>query len=83
MNQSEYVGAVKAVHLCLAVLGQHDLQKVLANIGTAESIGPILDPSLWIQKGGAMAEDKEAVEAAMPLWRLARKLKGPEAEGAS
>lgn len=34
----------------------------------------MLDPTLYRAKGQAMREDKRAVEAALPLWRLGAKL---------
>ncbi len=41
----------------------------------AETIGPIANPTLWIKKSEAMNQDKEIVKAALPLKRLAAKIK--------
>jgi hypothetical protein len=47
----------------------HDLPAMLDAINRAEGLGPLLNPTLFIQKSGAMSIDKALVEAAMPLWR--------------
>lgn len=70
----EYKEAVRACHMAAAIVGQHDLDGVLRRIANAETMGPLLDPTLYREKGQAMREDKEVVEAALPLCRLAAKL---------
>jgi len=34
-----------------------------------------LNPTLWMTRHGAMDEDRELLEAAAVLWRLAKKIK--------
>lgn len=74
MNQVEYRGAVQAAALCASMLAQWDLPGLLEAIGRAETVGPIVDPTLYREKAGAMAEDKALLEAALPLWKMRKKL---------
>lgn len=69
-----YQTAVLAVHVAAKMLAQHDLPRLLADIAKANAIGPLLDPTLWRDKNRAMLEDREALQAALPLYRLGKKL---------
>jgi hypothetical protein len=71
----EYQAAVQTVALCARMIGEHDLPELLAAIEHADAIGPILDPTLWRDRHGAMHEDKEVLEAGLPLYRLAQKVR--------
>lgn len=51
-----------------------DLPAALEAIAMAESVGPLFDPTLWIEKNEAMAQDKEFLEAALPLWQMAKRI---------
>jgi hypothetical protein len=66
--------AIQAACVCARMLKQYDIPKLLLAIEHADALGPYLDPTLWIKKAKAMLEDKEMLEAALPLWRLAEKL---------
>jgi hypothetical protein len=73
MTTEEYQNAIIAVSMCASILVQYDLPQLLADIATADTIGPLFDPTLWMKKNGAMYEDKELLEAALPLFLLAKK----------
>lgn len=73
-----------ALMLCIAaarLIGQFDIPKLLADIDHADSIGPILDPTLWRDKHEAMHEDREVFRAALPLYKLAAQLRPEESKG--
>lgn len=65
MGTDDYQSAVIAVAMCGQMLAQHDLPKLLQAM-----MGPCLDPTLWRAKSKAMAEDRAAIEAAIPLRAL-------------
>ena len=69
-STDDYQSAVIAVAMCGKMLAQHDLPKLLQAIERAEVMGPLLDPTLWRAKSKAMAEDRAAIEAAIPLRAL-------------
>ena len=60
----EYQSARYACEMAQNFLKQHDFKKLIADINTADAIGPMVDPTLWMQKGQAMLEDKEVFAAA-------------------
>lgn len=68
----EYQLAVRSCALMAGLLLMHDLPGLIKAIESADAIGPLIDPTLWRAKGSAMLEDKELLEAALPLWRYAR-----------
>ena len=60
-----YRAARAACELAKGLLEQYDFSKLVAAIDRADSIGPILDPSLWKEKHRAMLEDREVFLAAL------------------
>jgi len=67
----------QAMHvvICAArLLSVLDIPKVLREADRAEAIGPILAPSLYRSKAGALEQDVAILKAALPLWKLAREL---------
>lgn len=75
MNEIEdYHSALLACITAAKVLQQHDLAKRLRDISTADTLGPMVDPTLWRDKHKAMYEDREVLEAALPLWKLGQRL---------
>jgi hypothetical protein len=82
MKIEEYQGAVQGVVLCARLIEQYDIPKLLEAIERADAFGGMLDPTLWRGKHGAMMEDKAVLEAGLPLWRLAKKIRESIAEPA-
>jgi len=74
MDGGDYQAAVLSVVMAARMLLQHDLDAVLAAIDRAGAIGPLLDPTLYREKGQAMQEDRELLMAAKPLWDIGKKL---------
>jgi hypothetical protein len=72
----KYQAAVMACHMMGQMLQQYDLPELIRAINMAESIGPIVDPTLWRDKRKAMSEDKEVLQACMPIWELVKKQAG-------
>lgn len=52
--------------------------EMLQAIDRADAFGPLTDPTLWMQKRGAMAEDKALLEALHPIAELGRRLVADE-----
>lgn len=67
---ARYRAAVQACLIAGQLLTLHDLPRILAEMDRADSLGPILDPTLWSRKHKAMAEDRKVVAAALPLRKL-------------
>jgi hypothetical protein len=69
-----YRHAVLQVHAAAALLQQHNIPDLLAAIDRADSVGPMFDPTAWKEKHAAMAEDREALQAARALWLFGRRM---------
>lgn len=67
----EYQAAVGSCALVGSMLTQYDLPEFIRAIEHAEAIGPMIDPTLYREKNEAMMQDKELLEAALPLYRWA------------
>lgn len=71
----EYRAARVACELAKDLLKQHDLQKLLDAISVADSVGAMMDPTLYRKKVGAMLEDREVFMAAtkfIKTWEQSR-----------
>jgi hypothetical protein len=67
-----YRNARLACELARNLLREHDFGELLRAIGRAEALGPMLDPTLYREKAGAMDEDRKVFEAAarfLGAWR--------------
>ncbi len=71
---SEYRSALLLILNSARVMTVIDLPKLLAAIEHSHALGPMVDPTLYREKMRAMDEDKEILTAALPLWKLAKKL---------
>jgi hypothetical protein len=72
----EYRHARITCELARNFLKQHDFKKLLNAISLADSVGAMLDPTLWRDKHEAMLEDKAVFEAAqkfLDVWEKAGK----------
>jgi hypothetical protein len=75
MTAEEYQENLKTCGLAAMFLERVDVSDMLARIEKADSLGAVLDPTLYREKREAMMEDKELLEAAKPLWDYARKVR--------
>lgn len=80
LTKDDYQAAVIACHVAARMLAQHPIDKLLEAIERADSIGPILDPSLWMKKRDAMNDDREVLRAARKLAEIGRHLAEQEEE---
>lgn len=72
---ANYQSIVGQVTLVAEHLAELDLPSILRDIERAETLGPFLDPTLARQKWQAMMEDKELLEAALPLSEMGLRVK--------
>lgn len=70
----EYQMCVQRCHIACIALAELDIEKMLTAIDRAETIGPIVDPTLWRNKSEKMAEDKHLLMTALPMAMIGRKL---------
>lgn len=75
MTIEEWRENLKTCGLAAMFLERVNVPDMLARIEKADAFGGLLDPTLWRDKHGAMMEDKELLEAALPLWRYAQKVR--------
>jgi hypothetical protein len=75
MTVEEYQNSLRVCALLAGIVVEHDVPKMLQMIEQADSIGCMIDPTLYREKHKAMMEDKELLEAVLPLWRIAKKFK--------
>lgn len=64
--------AVMLVISSARVVGAIDLDDAIQKAERALDMGPILDPTLWIQKHKDLESDLEILRAALPLWQLVK-----------
>jgi hypothetical protein len=74
MKLEDYQAAVVGCALVARILQQWNLGDVLEAIERVDIIGPLVDPTLWAKKIKAMAEDRELLKAAFPLWKLGKQM---------
>jgi len=74
MDKETYQAAVRCAAMTASMLAQWDIPVLLSSIDQAESIGPLVDPTLYREKAEAMREDRDILKAALPLWRIGKKL---------
>lgn len=60
-----YREARLACEAAKTILEEYDFAELINAIGHADSVGPILDPTLWMQKSTAMHEDQKVFAAAL------------------
>lgn len=70
---SEYRSVLYACRVAATVLSVHDIDAMLMAIVEADTLAPLLNPTLYREKAKAMHEDRELLEAARPLWCLAKR----------
>lgn len=71
---SEYRENLKRVYLCAYLLRAVPIDEMLEAIRRDDAFMPFFEPTLWIEKRGLMAEDRAALEAALPLQAVGKKL---------
>lgn len=75
MTAEEYQQQLMNVAMTARLLVEVDIPDLLSRIELAHSFGCMLDPTLYRDKVEAMDQDKDMLEAALPLWRWSQKVK--------
>lgn len=78
MSADEYRQHLTQIIAAARLLEHVPAEEILNSMSRADSIGPILNPTLWSQKHEAMENDGAIVRAALPLIAIARKLRADE-----
>lgn len=73
MTTEEYQQVLRIAASAANLLSGFDIPELLCAIDRANSIGPVLNPSLWQEKREAMSQDRDLLEAARPLWLWAKR----------
>jgi hypothetical protein len=74
-KQANYEQVITHIGLFARIIHEHDIPGMLEDIDKADAFGPYLDPTLWMKNRKGLRENKEALEAVLPLWSFAQKLK--------
>ena len=69
IEKEEYEAAQAQLVVLAQIAAGLPLEEMLKQIGRAETLGPILDPTLWIKGSTKLSQVKALVQAAMPLKR--------------
>lgn len=75
MTAEQYQQQLFTVATTARLLVDVDIPDLLQRIERAHSLGSMIDPTLYRDKVVAMDQDKDMLEAALPLWRWARKIR--------
>jgi hypothetical protein len=70
-----YGTIILAALIASKMISLYDLPDLLSRMSLAHTTASIYDPTLWMNKHKMMEEDRELIEAAMPLWRMAMKMR--------
>lgn len=79
MTPDEYRQHLLTIVLAARALVDVPVDEMLRAIDRADSLGPILDPTLWITRNKAMQEDAALLRAAHPLVEYAQHMRTREA----
>lgn len=74
-SSHEWQASLLRVYAATRLLGDEDIPAMLEKISRAETLGPPVDPTLWLEKHAAMELDRRMLEAALPLHRYGREMK--------
>ena len=78
MDYAEYRGNLVAAYALVGALRSIDLAAMLDAISHAEALGPVLDPTLFREKGQALKEDKAVIAILCEAKRKLDALPWPE-----
>lgn len=73
MTPEEYRDQLILIANAARIISMVDVPDFLNRIERAHALGAVLDPTLYRKNVEAMDQDKELLEAALPLWRLANR----------
>lgn len=64
MDREQYEQAVSTAHMVAVMLADIDFGQAAALADRAQGVGPILDPTLYMQNGDQLAQDLDVLRAA-------------------
>lgn len=70
-DEATYRSALNAIGIAATMIRQFDLPSLIQSMERADSLGCLIDPTLYMQGADKLREQRKLVEAAMPLWRFA------------
>lgn len=74
MTPEEYRQHLCTIASAAGLIRNVDVPDLLARIERADAFGAVLDPTLYRARHDAMMQDKRLLEAALPLYHLAKEL---------
>lgn len=75
LDRTSYELSLRQAWLILQIVQDLPVLAMLSAINTAETTGPILNPTLYQQNHQKMQEDKELLQALSPLVNLSEKFR--------
>ena len=69
MDKEEYQAELQKVYMFCSVVKALPLEEMHNALSHALTIGPLIDPTLYIQKGRAAEEDLKIIDAVLSLKR--------------
>lgn len=75
ITHEEYANHLRMCWLMAIAADKTPTDLMLTKIAAADTIGPMLDPTLWIQKQEQMQQDKEIIEAVNHLRSVFQKMR--------
>lgn len=83
MTPKEYRDQFELLAGAARIVSMVDVQDLLRRIERADSVGAMIDPTLYRAKHADMMKDKEFLEAVLPLWRFVKQAREVVAAAAS
>lgn len=72
LTRTQYAARLQEAYHIALLVNALPLDGMLEAIDRAETLGPVLDPTLWIRKADDMAKDKRIIEALIEAQRILR-----------
>ena len=64
----EYSERLRLLYTYAGLIAGFDIPGLIEAIDKADALGPILDPTLWMQNHKAMDDNRALLAAFLPLW---------------
>lgn len=74
MDRIDYDLQLRLVFNLATLVRQLRIGEVLSAMNKAESVAPVLFPTLWLRASGSLQQQKEIVEAALQFQRVVREV---------
>lgn len=81
MTPDEWAAQLRVCYVLASALRAIPITQMLAAISIADSIGPIIDPTLWMSKSDKMRQDESVLQALRAAQVEIEKLPWPKRDG--